>query len=227
MKKYKHIIWDWNGTLFDDIDLCVENMNYFLSKYNYPKISIEKYREIFTFPVKRYYENLGMDFKKFSFEEIGKEWMDRYEVKKFQAKLFNDAEWALQYFSKNGLEQSVLSAYSQKNLEEILEYFNIKGYFKYILGLNDIYAHSKIELGEQLIQKIWHKENEILLIGDTLHDYEVANELKIDCVLVSTGHQSEERLMQSKVPIFNSLKELVFSIFDESNNKASNEGQIR
>lgn len=49
-KNIKHIIWDWNGTLFDDVDICVDNINWLLKKYNLPEITKEKYREIFTFP---------------------------------------------------------------------------------------------------------------------------------------------------------------------------------
>ena len=57
--RYKHIIWDWNGTLLDDRWLCVEGINQALVKRDLPPISEDRYRKIFTFPVKEYYKKLG------------------------------------------------------------------------------------------------------------------------------------------------------------------------
>ncbi len=47
-QKYKHIIWDWNGTLFEDIWLCVSSINKLLAQRNLPALTINKYRAIFT-----------------------------------------------------------------------------------------------------------------------------------------------------------------------------------
>ena len=63
MKKYNHIIWDWNGTIVDDAFLFVDIMNFFLLERGLPKITIKDYREFFEFPVKNYYLNLGFSFK--------------------------------------------------------------------------------------------------------------------------------------------------------------------
>jgi len=52
---YNHIIWDWNGTLFNDVELCAGVMNLLLTQESLPNISIQKYKEIFTFPVVEYY----------------------------------------------------------------------------------------------------------------------------------------------------------------------------
>ena len=60
--KHKYIIWDWNGTLINDVWLLVEIMNNMLKKRNLPKIDSKKYREIFDFPVTKYYSKLGLIF---------------------------------------------------------------------------------------------------------------------------------------------------------------------
>ena len=56
MKKYKHIIWDWNGTLFDDVELCHNIINGLLIRNEIEEISLQRYKEIFDFPVKKYYQ---------------------------------------------------------------------------------------------------------------------------------------------------------------------------
>lgn len=206
--EFKHIIWDWNGTLFDDVDLCVNNINWLLRKYNLSEITKEKYREIFTFPVIEYYRRAGFDLEKLDFKFIGKEWMDRYEQRKFEAKLSDGAEEIIKYFFDKGLEQSILSAYSEHTLIEIVERFGLKKYFKIIVGLDNIYAESKIDLGKKLMEKLNLNSNSILLIGDTVHDYEVAKELGCKCVLIASGHQSKTELEKCSCLVFDSLNSL-------------------
>jgi len=62
------IIWDWNGTLLNDVDICVESINILLSERGHKPLSKSLYREIFTFPVKAYYELAGFDFTNESFD---------------------------------------------------------------------------------------------------------------------------------------------------------------
>ena len=81
--KIKYIIWDWNGTLIDDAWLFVELMNTELQYRGLPLINIEDYRQNFTFPVKKYYENLGFDFKKENFKEVGYNFIQKFKKRKF------------------------------------------------------------------------------------------------------------------------------------------------
>ena len=60
--KYDCIFYDFNGTLLDDTDICVEILNKMLDKRGYKHITKEKYRDIFSFPIKEYYEKAGFDF---------------------------------------------------------------------------------------------------------------------------------------------------------------------
>ncbi|GAI63219.1 unnamed protein product [marine sediment metagenome] len=76
--KHKHIIWDWNGTLINDVWLVVEIMNKMLKKRNLSKIDSKKYREIFDFPVTKYYSKLGFDFSNESFEKLTVEFISEY-----------------------------------------------------------------------------------------------------------------------------------------------------
>lgn len=204
----RHIIWDWNGTLFDDVGLSVENMNWLLRKYHLPEITLEKYREIFCFPVNEYYKRAGFDLDKLDFKKIGKEWMDRYEQKKFTAKLSDGAEDIVKTLYSKGFEQSILSAYSQHTLIELVEKMGLKKFFKQIVGLDNIYAESKMSLGKKLIDSLNIDSNSVLLIGDTVHDYEVSVELGCQCILISSGHQSKKELERCGVVIIENLNDL-------------------
>lgn len=207
IKKYKHIIWDWNGTMFNDVELCVDVGNNLFKKKNIPLISLEKYKSIFTIPVKDYYKVVGFDFDKESFEVVGKEWMDEYEERKYECSLHLDLINIMQKLKDFGIKQSVLSAYKQDKLNEIIGHFSLNKYLDYIVGLDNIYAASKLHLGKELMGSLGTRHGETLMIGDTIHDFEVAKAMEIDCVLIASGHQTFEKLSKSETKVFNSLKE--------------------
>jgi len=210
--KYKFVIWDWNGTVLDDVELCHDLINWLLRSYNLNTISLEEYKNVFTIPVKNYYEKVGFNFKEESFEIIGKKWMDEYERRKYECGLFEGIENVFRKIQSMNIRQSVLSAYSQHTLQALIEYYKLTGYFSHIVGLDNIYAASKIAIGKNLIKKLGAKKGEAVMIGDTLHDYEVANEIGADCILLSCGHQSELKLKEgsgNKIKILPDAKSIL------------------
>ena len=65
------IFWDWNGTLLDDVALCVDALNRLLAGFGYPqRYDHERYRAIFGFPIEEYYVRAGFDFTKHSFKKL-------------------------------------------------------------------------------------------------------------------------------------------------------------
>ena len=217
IKNYQNIIWDWNGTLFNDVNLCADIMNKLLKARSLPAITLEKYREIFTFPVKDYYIKAGYDFANESFEEISVDFMAEYESRKTGCTLYPFTEKVLGKFHSLKIKQHLLSAYKQNTLEVIIKHYGIDKYFNSVRGLDHIYADGKMELGKRLMNDISvdEKENKILLIGDTIHDYEVAEGLKTDCILVSDGHQNGEKLNSLNIPVYNNLEEIYLLMKEE------------
>ena len=209
IEKYKHIIWDWNGTLLNDVLLSVDIINKILTERNLKPLSEEKYKDIFTFPVKEYYQAAGIDLGKFSFEELGKEWINEYDIRRSEADLHKGVVEVLEFIRSKKIGQSILSAYSQDALEDVVNQFNLKKYFTYLVGLDHIYATSKIGLGKKLMKILNHESADVLLIGDTIHDFKVAREIGADCILVANGHQSSRRLLTCGVPVQNNLDEIL------------------
>lgn len=209
IEKYKHIIWDWNGTIINDVDLCVELINWLLKEKNLKTITKEEYKNVFTIPVKNYYAALGFDFEDEPFEIIGKRWMDEYERRKFECKVYDGVIDVMEKINKLGIGQSILSAYSQHTLEEMVEHFGLTKYFSHIIGLDNIYAAGKLHLGKDLMKRLGNGKGETLLIGDTEHDYEVATEIGADCILSSNGHQRKEKLEKLGAIVLNSVAELL------------------
>jgi phosphoglycolate phosphatase len=76
-----HVVWDWNGTLLDDLDLSIETINSILEENKLKKINKEEYRKKFCFPIITYYDNVGLDISGNNFNELSKKYIERYQPK--------------------------------------------------------------------------------------------------------------------------------------------------
>lgn len=190
----KHIIWDWNGTLLDDGGYAVSVMNSFLEEHQLPLLDRERYRNIFGFPVLDYYRTLGFDFEKESFESLCHRFVDRFMTGFREVPLIPEMKATLVQLNQEGRLQSILSATDQSNLNLMVSHFDLEGFFGNVFGIDNKLAGSKIERGHEMIGLSQVPKSETVIIGDTLHDLEVARALGIDSVLISHGHQCPTRL---------------------------------
>ncbi len=205
----KVIIWDWNGTLLDDVNYCVECINNLLDKRKLPEVTATLYREIFTFPIIDYYRAVGFDLDQEGFEKPAMEFIGLYYKNFYQTKLFPCVQEVLEEFQKRGLKQVVLSAMEHDSLLKTLDEKGILKYFDEVTGVGDHYGSSKEETGKRLLKNLKIQPEDAVIIGDTLHDKQVADALNVDLILVSTGHNSEQRLKAAHPVVVDKLDKVV------------------
>ena len=206
-KDIRAIIWDWNGTLLDDMDICVESINVLLEKRGLPLMDLEKYRSIFSFPVMNYYKSIGFDFTKEPYDDVAIEFINLYFNKLAGAGIYTDVISTLEKFRTLGYKQAILSAMEHENLIKSVKSMSLEGYFSCIMGTDDHYAHGKTYLLRRILDCLGAKPDEALLVGDTLHDHEVAESAGCKCILVAAGHQEKSRLETSGCKVVDNLQE--------------------
>ncbi len=204
----RHVVWDWNGTLWDDTALCIDIMNDLLRERALPALNKERYQAIFDFPVIKYYERLGFDFSTESFAVVGAEFIRRYELRRTEAALHPATRETLGQLAERKLHQSVLSAYRHDTLETLLVSSGIRSFFMGVLGSDNVYAEGKIEQGRRWIKHLGLPPDEVVLIGDTQHDFEVASAMECRCLLIAAGYHPRSRLEQLGVPVLDQIEEL-------------------
>lgn len=205
----KTIIFDFNGTLIDDCDLCLKILNYLCKEYNLPPVSMEKYKSIFTFPVYLYYKECGFNTDIEHFKIVGNKFHAYYNDLSYkEVKLFKNVTKVLETLKKDHTIVC-LSASMQQTLEKQLKFYGIYDYFDYIVGLSDTYANSKEEVAIKFMKENNIDSSSSLFVGDSIHDYEVASAINVDCILVATGHTSKERLIKTNCKVIDDLIELL------------------
>lgn len=204
----KAIVWDWNGTLLDDIAASLSAMNKMLARRQLPLLSQERYREIFAFPVRDYYQEAGLFFDEEEWDAIAMEFIENYSILLPGCGIHSGANQIISYLKTRGYQQFILSAMQQQMLLASVGACLDVNFFESINGLNDHYAHSKEENALLLVSGSGLQANELLMIGDTLHDYEVAKSAGMQSILFSGGHHAAHRLQASGTLVIDRLESL-------------------
>ncbi|MDR2913768.1 MAG: HAD hydrolase-like protein [Tannerella sp.] len=201
------LVWDWNGTLLDDVEMNLKVVNRMLSKRKLKQLSLYTYRDLFCFPVQSFHRKVGFDFEKESIEEISSEYHAIYKEYKNEKKLNIDALFILDTIGRMGIKQYILSAAKKNDLLEETGHFEIINKFEGIYGADDICAVGKIQIGELLVRENQLIPEKTLIIGDTLHDAEVAKALGMNHILYSGGHNND-KLLAGSGKVITGLKEI-------------------
>ncbi|MCH5352913.1 MAG: HAD family hydrolase [Acutalibacter sp.] len=202
----KYVVWDWNGTLLDDVDVCIDIVDGMLVRRGLqPLLTRELYWQVFTFPIKDYYARVGFDFEKEPYERLAEEYMDVYDRMVKTCPLFPEAEEALDSMNALGVRQVIVSASRHDKLTDQVRHAGIYDKLEAVLGMGNLYAHGKEGLARQYFSQRGIAPEQVLFVGDTLHDAQVAKDMGCGCVLIARGHQGPEQLKAANVPILSDL----------------------
>lgn len=209
----KAVIWDFNGTILDDFELCLQVINRLLAQRQLPLLTEDSYRSFFDFPVEDYYARIGFDFSAEPFPDLAREYMALYQPASFGCQLRPGVQATLAALRDQGLRQILLSATKHDFLLEQIGHFGLSSFFEEIIGLDDIYGRSKLEMARS-----WFSQNELLpsetvLVGDTTHDFEVAAAIQCRCLLVGGGHNSVARLQQTGAHVLREVSVEILQLY--------------
>ncbi len=205
----KTIFWDFNGTILDDAYLVYEILVDMLEEVGRPTVTFEEYLHIFTFPVSDYYAKV-YDLEKTPFDELAKRFISLYMTRALHAKLHDYVVETITYFKSQGYRNVVLSASEKNNLMSQLKHYQIEDLFDEVLGTDNVHANGKIGVGNDYMKKMNINPKDAVMIGDTIHDGDVAKSLGVDFICYTKGHQHPSRLTDFvTIDDFRALKKLI------------------
>ncbi len=194
LSPYQHFIWDWNGTLLEDVQQIWEATIQVLTRFNKPGFTKEVYRREFCLPLSDYYQKVGFDLEHTSYREIAEAFQEEYLLRYKEAKLFAGTIELIEQLNQEGKSNVILSASSQGFLDHNVEHFGIRQHFSHIYGVANHLAQGKGLRGLEMLRETALPTERTLLIGDTDHDLAVGQEMGIAVLLIADGHQNFERL---------------------------------
>lgn len=202
------IIWDFNGTILSDVELSVEGLNLLRHRRAMSTVTVDQYRDAFGFPVQHYYEGLGFDFSQEDFGTLSEEYHAFYFANVHRCAPHRHIPELMHSLHSVGLRQFVLSAMQEEELRSALDALQLLPLLEGVYGLGDLLARGKVEQGRRLMADASLDPREVVLVGDTDHDVEVARELGVLPITLTIGHQSPHRFSRYSHPQFSSVEEL-------------------
>lgn len=206
---YKYIIWDFNGTILDDLELCLDLLNDMLQQQNKPVIDVSRYKDIFGFPIQDYYVQAGISFDTVSFDALSQYFIEKYQPASFSCQLNQGVIEVLTETTALGIKHIILSASKTDNLIEQTHVLGINQYFEDVIGTDNIKGMGKVQRGLDWIKETQINPNECLYVGDTIHDAEVAQALGVKVLLYAGGHQSKKQLLTKRKQIIDSIRDII------------------
>ena len=205
----RYVIWDWNGTLLDDVDSCVDVLNEMLLRRGLQQVSRMHYRERFGFPVRSFYQGLGFDVSEQAFVDLSTEFIASYKQVLVRVGLHAGALDVMKRLGGVLDGQLVVSAMEHNMLGRMLSDYGVLPHLRAHQGTINMQASSKVQVGVEVVQALRLDPQQVLLVGDTEHDLELAEALGCHCVLHVGGHQTRERLQATGCPVVDDLHSVV------------------
>ncbi len=218
MRRESYILWDWNGTLLDDTRSAFDTLNIMLRKRGAKPIDMSFYRDNFAFPVRPFYEAIGMVLEHEDWDALAREYHDTYHAQGSQ-RLNPRAMAAISAVERAGIGQSIISALRQDLLERDTKAFGVRKHMEFVAGVDNLDGASKVARASRLLDELRKLHPEVaryIMIGDALHDKEVADSLGIECILCGEGSHAAWRLRRI-APTADTLIEAVSMALDAKN----------
>jgi phosphoglycolate phosphatase-like HAD superfamily hydrolase len=203
-----HLVWDWNGTLLDDLPLVVAATNASIAPYGVGPVTADEHRRDFIRPIVRYYEMLlGRSVDEEEYAELDKAFHVAYADGLPTCALTVDALTAIHGWTGT---QSLLSMWFHHELVPAVHRYGLAGYFVRVDGLK-----AAVGGGPKTPHLVAHLAGlgltgpDTVLIGDSVDDAHAAAAVGARCVLYSGGFTDLERLRATGLPVARSLSEAV------------------
>lgn len=201
----KHIVWDWNGTLFHDIDAVVGATNEVFRPYELPPLTADGFRAFYTRPIWVFYERmLGRPLTEGEWERLDSGFHDHYFGLAVECGLAEGAELLLKGWTGT---QSLCSMAPHHHLVPKVDSFGISRHFTRIDGLTGLLGGEKAAHMAAHIRSAGVEARQVLVIGDSVDDGLAARHVGARAVLYTGGMSTRAELEATGFPVVDTLAE--------------------
>ncbi|MET8305882.1 MULTISPECIES: HAD hydrolase-like protein [unclassified Micromonospora] len=205
---HPHLVWDWNGTLLNDLSLVVAATNAVFASVGGPAVTSEEHRVRFRRPIAEYYaEVLGQAVDDDEFGRLDRIFHDAYRSGLTTCELAADARTAMASWTGS---QSLLSMWFHEELVPTVHTYGLTSHFARVDGLRaTVGGGRKAESLQQHLAELGVDGTSVVLIGDSIDDADAALAVGGRAVLYTGGFTDRARLQASGHPVADTLTDAV------------------
>jgi HAD superfamily hydrolase (TIGR01549 family) len=206
----EHIVWDWNGTLFDDALIVYLASCQVFAARGLPSVTADEYRAAYTRPIQDFYHRLfGRQLAEGEFVGLDDAFHDAYRRTMAGVTLTTGARQALRDWRLGGHTQSLLSMFRHEQLTSLVGRYGIQDEFARIDGLVGPGGGRKAEHLTLHLAALHLDPAAVLVVGDSLDDADAAAEVGASCVLFNGGYHERTALEVAGLPIADTMADVL------------------
>jgi len=217
----KLVAFDWNGTLFADAQAVCDACNHFIAAMGGKPITLPTYREKFVVPVIDFYESIGLPRAKVlkNSKKNAEIFHKYYELRASTIRSRSNSKQLLHWLSQQNISSVIFSNHIVNRIQEQIERLSIAKYIDKVIANSQLDEalkgrNKQGKLAEYIRTKKLNP-NEVLIIGDSSEEVEIAKNIGSICIAITHGHYSTHRIKTSKPDyLINDLKEVIKIITD-------------
>ena len=195
------LIFDWDGTLIDSIGSIVECTLVTLRELGHPEVETENIRGAIGLGLRETVNLFSPGCDDSMFNQIvqvyRRHWFAKYSN---EPSLFSGVEELLAGFAEKDYLLAIATAKGRTGLLKDLERAQLQHHFHTTRTVDESPSKPSPQMLFDIMDELGMAPDESLMIGDTVHDLQMANNAGVDAVAVCSGAQRREQLL-TEAPI--------------------------
>lgn len=189
----KHIVFDFDGTLVDSVDVVVKVYNELAIKYKFNTLNSNDYRMMMNLSLKEKIKALNVPMRRvLLIKRFSQEFKNKYSVHLKSLRFFDGVVEVIKQLDEKGYTISIITSNSKANISEYMEHQGVS-YFNQVMSSNGLFGKDKT-LKKYMKDNQLHS-SELMYIGDEVRDIQACKKTNVAVIAVTWGIDHREALV--------------------------------
>lgn len=210
-KRFRLIVFDWDGTLIDSIGTIVACTNAMLDELGLDPVAEETVRSLIGSSLEESIRSLAPDsYEEGVFERVvdtyRRLWVEEYHSRSV---LFSGARAVIERLHGEGYLLAVATAKGRRGLALDLDRLGLSECFHVTRTVDEAPSKPSPGMLLDILDHLGVRAGEALMVGDSVHDLQMGHNARVATLAVASGASSEARLLaENPVVCLRSVLEL-------------------
>lgn len=196
VKQFDLIVFDWDGTLMDSAGVIVASIQSACRDLGIPEPSDVACRHIIGLGLSEALRRLLPHLPEAEHPKLVERYRHHYLGQDQEIPLFAGADRLVRELHGAGYLLGVATGKSRKGLDRVLSSTGLGDYFHATRCADECFSKPHPEMLEQLMDELGATPARTLMVGDTIHDLQMANNAKVAGLAVSYGAHEKPELLR-------------------------------
>ncbi|NOR41832.1 MAG: HAD-IIIA family hydrolase [Gammaproteobacteria bacterium] len=192
MKKFPLIVFDWDGTLVDSIERIVTSLQHASKQAARINISENQAKNVIGLglmeAITQLHPELDAKHNITELENIADTYRHHYLFENpTPAPLFTGVNQLLDELRHDGYTLAISTGKSRAGLKQSIEEHDVNDYFATTRCAGENKSKPHPEMLHEILHELNFSADEAVMIGDSIHDLEMANNANMKCIGVTHG----------------------------------------